>query len=97
MPYLDRSGQAIIEGGSIVIRVAIEALPTVLEGAWTSQSIGTRYKITNLDEFSRDLVIELNREEENGTTRVHKMFDAAIEEAIGQGAFGIEEHEDQEI
>jgi hypothetical protein len=26
----------------------------------------------------------------------HKMFDAAIDEAINQGAEGIEEHEDQE-
>ena len=45
---------------------------------------------------SKDLVIELNNENEISTTRIHKMFDAAIEEAINQGAFGIEEYQEQE-
>ncbi len=45
---------------------------------------------------SKDLVIELNNENEIGTTCIHKMFDAAIEEAINQGAFGIEEYQEQE-
>jgi hypothetical protein len=39
---------------------------------------------------------ELNQESEDGSTRIHRMFDGAIEEAINQGAFGIEEHERQE-
>lgn len=89
-------GVAVIVRGSIVIRVPLSTLPQVLEGAWAAGGIDTRYKITNIDEFAADLVGELNREEEDGTTRIHQMFDKAIDEAIGQGAFGIEEHEDQE-
>jgi hypothetical protein len=54
------------------------------------------FKVTDPDAFAKDLVIELNNENEIGTTCIHKMFDAAIEEAINQGAFGIEEYQEQE-
>lgn len=89
-------GKAVIERGAIVIRVPLATLPMVLEGAWATNNLNPRYKITNVDEFARDLVNELNSESEDGTTRVHTMFDKAIEEAINQGAFGIVEHEKQE-
>jgi hypothetical protein len=92
----ENGGQAVIENGSIVIRVSLDALPTVVEGAWASGGMDTRYKITNAQEFAAELVTELNRESEDGTTRIHLMFDRAIQEAIDQGAFGIEEHEQQE-
>jgi hypothetical protein len=97
MSDIDASdGSAVIEDGYIVIRVALMALPQIVEGAWAAGGMDVRYKITNAQEFAVALVSELNEESENGTTRIHKMFDAAIEEAIGQGAFGIEEHETQE-
>ncbi len=97
MADIENSGRAVIEDGSLVIRVALSALPMVVEGSWAAGGLATRYKITNLDEFAADLVNELNSEAEDGTTRVHKLFDGAIEEAINQGAFGIEEHETQEV
>jgi hypothetical protein len=93
---MDHSGQAIIENGAIVIRVPVENLAAVVEGSWAAGGMDTRFKVTGAAEFAADLVQELNREDDIGTTRIHKMFDAAIEEAINQGAFGIEEHEDQE-
>lgn len=89
-------GQAEIADGHIVIRVEIAALPAVVEGAWASGGTDTRYKVTNAQEFAADLLRELNREEEDGTTRIHQMFDAAMMAAINNGAFGIEEHEDQD-
>lgn len=93
---LENSGRAIIEDGSLVIRVALEALPMVVEGAWAAGYMDTRYKLTDPAAFARDLVRELNDESEDGTTRIHRMFDKAIENAINQGAEGIEEHEQQE-
>jgi hypothetical protein len=91
-----QNSSAKIENGEIVIRLALDALPAVLEGGWACNALPTRYKITNIAEFAADLVRELNREGEDGTTRIHIMFDKAIFEAIDQGAFGIEEHEQQE-
>lgn len=95
-PNIENSGQAIIEGDSIVIRVALSALPQIMDGWWACNQPTTRYKITNTAEFAADLVTSLNGESEDGTTRVHKMFDDALEYSIEQGAFGIEEHEDQD-
>ncbi len=87
---------AVIENGAIVIRVPIDSLHQVVEGAWATGNLEPRYRIVNLDEFAADLRTELNREEEDGSTIVHRMFDKAINEAIEGGAFGIEEHPDQE-
>lgn len=89
-------GNAVIENGEIVIRVSLKSLPMVIEGSWATGNLDVRYKITNVKKFAADLVCELNREEEDGTTPIHRMYDKAIAEAIDQGAFGIEEHEDQE-
>jgi hypothetical protein len=91
------SGRAIIEDGSIVIRAALSELPMVVEGAWASGALDTRFKITNVDEFAADLMTELNDEAEDGTTRIHKLFDSAINEALEQGARGIEEHDVQDF
>jgi hypothetical protein len=90
---IKHSGKAVIEDGSIVIRVAIEALPTIIEGVgalWNSEG-NPGFKITNVEEFAADLVRALNNEEEDGTTPIHTMVDAAIFDAIEQGALGVEE------
>jgi hypothetical protein len=91
----DRSGQAVIEAGAIVIRVPVANLPAIVEGAWAAGGMETRYAVTDAENFAKDLVRELNREDEIGTTPIHRLFDRSIEEAIGQGAFGIEEQGDQ--
>lgn len=90
------SGQAVIENGEIIIRVPFVSLPMVVEGAWALNALDMRFKLTDTALFARDLVRALNSEDEQGTTMVHKMFDAAINEALEQGAEGIEEHEDQD-
>jgi hypothetical protein len=92
---MDNSGRAIIEDGCIVIRVPVANLPVIVEGSWAAGGLDTRLKVTNADEFSVELVNELNREDEDGTTRIHKMFDRAIDECANQGALGLDEHEDQ--
>ncbi|MDE1902140.1 MAG: hypothetical protein KGI37_10965, partial [Alphaproteobacteria bacterium] len=92
---MDNGGQAIIEDGAIVIRVPLDALPMVLEGAWAMRKFDTRYKITDADEFAKELTRALNREDEQGTTAIHELFDQAILNCLESGAFGIDEHEQQ--
>lgn len=46
-------------------------------------------EVTDRDAFVRAIVDELLRDEEDGTTPVHRMFDAAAEEAVEQGAEGV--------
>ncbi len=87
---------AAIENGAIVIRVSLAALPQVVEGAWALHALDKRWKLTDVPTFAKELVHELNREDEQGTTMIHRMFDTAINEALEQGAEGIEEHEDQD-
>jgi hypothetical protein len=61
MVDIKHSGQAIIEDDNIVIRVALSALPMVVEGSWASGAMDTRFKITNVEEFAADLVMELKQ------------------------------------
>lgn len=93
---MDMSGQAIIEDDVIVIRLPIVNLPAVLEGSWLANGIDTRFKVTDPAAFAESLVYELNTEDDNGSNRIHKMFDRAINDAIDQGALGVDEHEDQD-
>jgi hypothetical protein len=92
----DLGGQAVIENGSIVIRIAIDTLPQIVEGSWASGNLDIRLKVTDKEAFAKSLVAELNDEDELGTTLAHEMFDKAINNASEQGADGIEEHEDQD-
>jgi hypothetical protein len=95
-PCEDNSGRAIIEDGAIVIRLPIANLPQVVEGAWAGGNLRPRLKVTDAQVFAKELCRALNDEEEDGTTRIHLMFDASIEFASEQGFEGIEEHEEQE-
>ena len=87
---------AVIENGSITIRVPIDNLSAVVEGAWASGGLDTRFKVTDAPELAKELCRTLNDEDGEGTTPIHRLFDAAINEAMWRGAEGIEEHEDQE-
>lgn len=93
---MDTSAQAIIENDEIVIRVPFKYLPTIVEGAWALNALDKRFKLTDAALFAKNMVRALNDEDEQGTTMIHKMFDKAINEALEQGAEGIEEHEDQD-
>lgn len=88
--------EVIIEGGEIVIRVSIAALGKIVDGAWATGNLDTRFKVTDPKQFAEDIARELNSESEDGTTEIHIMFDRAIREAIDNGAEGVEEHEDQD-
>jgi hypothetical protein len=54
-----------------------------------------RLKVTDQQVFAKELIYELNKESEDGTTAVHRMFDGVIKGATEWGVDGIELHEDQ--
>lgn len=83
----DTLGRAIIEDGYIVIRVKIEYLPVIMSCLPALED----FKITDVNKFAEGLCVELNDEDDDGTTPIHLLFDKAIEEAINMGAEGVEE------
>lgn len=91
-----QSAEAVIKDGWILIGVPITNLGAALEGAWACGENTPRYRVTDADAFAKEVVSELNRESETGTTMIHQMFDKAMYEAIDQGGEGVEEHPDQE-
>lgn len=94
MPETD--GCAVIDGDKIVIQFPLKHLPQVIEGAWALGVLDTRWRVTDAHAFAKELVLELNREDEVGTTLIHKMCDAAITEVLENGGEGLEEHPEQD-
>jgi ribosomal protein S3 len=90
-------GRAVVRKGNIVIEVPVAALQAIVDGAFCLNGISHRMKVTDAKLFAREITRELNRGDEQGTTPVHRCFDAAIQEAFEQGAEGVEEHPNQEI
>lgn len=88
--------------GAIVIRVPASTLKRVAQYLPAferhDEETGDTLvpKITDPKVFAKEVLHTLRREEEDGTTLVHEMFDKAIEEAVEQGAEGIVFPEDKE-
>jgi hypothetical protein len=83
---------AKIEGDEIVIRIPIAAIAHATEVA-CDEEYGFelhQIKVTDSSVFANEILAELVRESEDGTTRIDKMLDGAVIEAIEQGAAGIE-------
>jgi hypothetical protein len=89
--------EAVIRDGKIEISIAIEALPAILSGSIAAGGVYGLFKITDANAFASELCRALNDEREDGTTRVHMMFDAGINHAIDQGAEGVEEIDEDEF
>lgn len=83
--------EAVIRDGQIVISVDVDALPIVLSGSIALNAVSGTYKVTDAVTFAKEVCMALNAEKEDGTTRVHMMFDGAFNHAIDQGAEGVEE------
>lgn len=83
---------AKIEGDHIVIRVPIDVLDKnhVIPCDMLNEDFKADFKVTDIQEFAKDFVAELNREEEDGTTLVNRMLDSAYRNAIEQGAQGVD-------
>lgn len=85
------NAEAEIVDGKIVITLAINHLQTAIDGGTALGTIDGSWKLTDPNEFAKELLQSLHREDEEGTTVIHRMFDEAINDAIEQGVDGIEE------
>lgn len=88
--------KAKIEKQAIVIKVPFADMPKIVEAAWACNALEVRFKVTDTKKFAEAFLAELNSEEEDGSTPIHRMFDSVINSALDNGADGIEEHEEQE-
>lgn len=77
-----------IEGSEIVIRLPLDTLKHCTD---FHPELDGDVAITDIKVFADDVVAELEREEEDGTTPVRSMFDAVIVTAIENGSEGCEE------
>lgn len=87
----DPGGEAVLEFDEIVVRVNVDALQDVVNGASSMGYVEGEFKVTDRWEFAKELIRVLNGQDEQGCTPLHKVFDDAIIEAIENGAFGIAE------
>lgn len=88
-----------VEGDDLVIRFNIDSLchSVTMGGNWPVQGDGTSAAtITDPGRFLLELGAELLREDEQGATPLHRLFDDAALEVIEQGGESIELHEDED-
>jgi hypothetical protein len=87
------AGMAKIVGKNIVIKIPISVLKEeyIIPDELLDDYFRPTVKITNLKEFVEDFIAELNREEENGETPIHRLLDKAFTDAIDNGSIGSEE------
>ena len=79
----------------IVIELPIAVLPSALHAApFNSDPDGDpAYHVTDKVAFAEAIVEALGCEEDDGTTPLHRLFDAAMLAAIEDGCEGVEEYQ----
>lgn len=92
---MSKSGAITIRIGKAALKRAAVHLPDFERADENSGDILIP-KIVDADAFAKAIFHQLNDEEEDGTTIVHRMFDDAIKEAVEQGAEGIALPDDRE-
>lgn len=85
----DHGLTAEIVDGKLIISIGINVLAHACEFGHPENQ-ADEFRIVDKDEFAKDILNEITREEEDGTTPLHRLFDAATLEAIDQGSLGIE-------
>lgn len=88
---------AVLRNGRIEISIDVDALPAIVFGSCCDDGLDGLWKVTDAAAFAAEVFHALNNESETGATMVHRMFDGAFQEAIEQGAEGIEEVDDEEF
>jgi hypothetical protein len=77
-----------LEKDELVIRIGIKTLAIAAEASPVFD--GSMAKVQDVELWAESIVQVLQDEEEDGTTKVHLMFDDAFQEASEQGYEGIE-------
>lgn len=93
----NRNAEAVIEDGCIVIRVAIANLQIAIDGGFACGAISERLEVLDDAAFAKDVANELNREEEDGTTPIHRLLDRAVNAAAESGSEWVRRHDEQEF
>ena len=86
--------RAVIEGDEIVIRLPIATIGVAVQAGNDLLVFDVPIRVTDAALFAPEMVAALNDEDEEGTTPIMKLFDAAVWSAFEGGAEGIEEDAD---
>jgi len=95
-PMTDETGRAqplavgVTTDGRLVVSIGIDVLAFAVNLAGTPWSTAP-FKVTDADVAAAEIVQELTREEEDGTTPVHKLLDQAALDAWENGGQGFTE------
>lgn len=86
------------EADHLVIRIGVNALCTAVTAAdtWPMDGEGRVAQVTDQALFVRELASELLREDELGTTPLHRAFDEAADYLLENGCAAIEDLDDQD-
>lgn len=79
----------------IIIELPLSVLPKALHSSPLNVDPDgdPAYHVTSKGTFADAIVEALGREEDDGTTPLHRLFDAAMLDAIEDGCEGVEEYE----
>lgn len=77
-----------IEDGQLKISIGIALLAFAVQ---TQDQWPEEFYVSDIREFANSISRRLQREEEDGTTPVHRMLDAAADEVLEQGDDGVDE------
>jgi len=80
-----------IEGNDIVIRIPIETLDISVNDGYDLGYLDYNVRLVDKNVFAKDLVTELERESEDGSTLINEMLDQACNQVIENGSLGVEE------
>ena len=83
-------GHAIIQEGYLAILLPIDALPRAVQASIDLGLVEGNFKVTDPEKFAADLVREINKEDEIGNTPLLKMLDECVQNAVNDGADGVE-------
>lgn len=82
-----------IKGGILTISIGVETLKSAAERHeefWLPMTDKYSMVVSDADRFAKDVLLELEREEEDGSTPVHLLLDKAIYQASEQGSEGLD-------
>jgi hypothetical protein len=85
-----------IESNQLIITIGISTLAYAYEHSELADSLKEQfcaYRVTNERVFAREVMRAMKAEDEVGNSILNKMFDKAIEDAIGDGCEGVEYNE----
>lgn len=92
---------AKVRGGKLVVEIGVETLAFAAQQRYDEQAFNAsegqedkaEFYIADPDAFAEEIVRALEREAEDGTNRMHLMFDDAFDHASDNGAEGLAERE----